>query len=68
MTLSELNEMIEIINGREKAARMNIDDGSNDLCSAYNEGVAMMAKYMRDYFKREYDKAHETLNENGGAW
>ena len=37
----------------------------NPLRVEYNEGVKMMAKYMRDYFKNAFDDEQYKLNRNG---
>lgn len=60
VTLS-LAEMNEIINGREKAAYtdLTMSDGKsqNYLICCMNDGVRIMAKYMRDYFNNAFDNA-----------
>ena len=63
-----LEEMVDIINGRENAAKMGTimpNGKENPLCVEYNEGVKMMAKYMRDYFKNAFDDEQYKLNRNG---
>jgi hypothetical protein len=65
-----LEKMIEIINGREKAALMKtiMSNGKeNPLCVEYNEGVKMMAKYMRDWFGNVFDDALYKANRDGGV-
>ena len=66
-----LEEMVDIVNGREKAALMGtmMSDGKeNPLCVEYNEGVKMMAKYMRDYFGNAFDDAQYKSDRNGGEY
>ena len=67
---TDLEEMIEIINGREKAAMMGTkmaDGKENPLCVQYNEGVKMMAKYMRDWFGNAFDDLQYKSYRNGGV-
>lgn len=59
VTLS-LAEMNEIINGREKAAYTDpimVSGKENYLICCMNDGVRIMAKYMRDYFNNAFDNA-----------
>ena len=66
-----LEEMVDIINGREKAATMDtiMSNGKeNPLCVQYNNGVNMMAKYMRDWFGNKFDEEQYNQDKNGGEW
>ena len=57
LSLAEINE---IINGREKAAYTDpvMSNGKeNYLICCMNDGVKIMAKYMRDYFNNAFDNA-----------
>ena len=54
-----LDEMIEIINERQKNAHMDptMSDGKsqNHLIVCSNQGVDLMAKYMKDFFQYKFD-------------
>lgn len=60
LTLDEINE---IVDGRQKAAHMDentMKNGEkNPLNTAWNCGVDCMAKYMRDWFQFKFYEATE---------
>ena len=54
-----LQELADIVDGREMAAKMETkmyNGKENPLCVEYNNGVAMMAKYMKDWFLNKLDE------------
>lgn len=60
-----LEEVVEIVNKRLGFVWME-NYKENPLVASYNDGADMMAKYMKDYFMNEYDKAfHEKQNAGG---
>ena len=65
-----LEEMVEIINEREKHALSDptMSDGKteNYLVVCMNDGVKIMAKYMRDYFANAFDNLQYETYKNGG--
>lgn len=66
-----LEEMVDIINGREKAATMDTimpSGKENPLSVSYNDGVKVMAKYMRDWFGNEFDQEQYNNDKKGGEW
>lgn len=66
-----LEEMVDIINGREKAAKMDTimpSGKENPLSVSYNDGVKIMSKYMADYFMNEFDQADYEAKKNGGEF
>lgn len=66
-----LEEMVDIINGREKAAKMDTimpSGKENPLSVSYNDGVKVMAKYMRDWFGNEFDQEQYNKDKKGGEW
>ena len=65
-----LEEMVEIIRGREMAAKMGttMSNGKeNSLSVSYNDGVEMMAKYMRDWFLNKFDEEQNKQHLKGGV-
>ena len=58
LTLAEIGDVVGV---RKKAAHMEtiMADGKteNYMCSCYNQGVDIMAKYILDFFGNEFDKA-----------
>ena len=66
-----LGKMVDIINGREKAAMMDTimpSGKENPLSVSYNDGVKVMAKYMRDWFGNRFDEEQNNQYKKGGEW
>ena len=66
-----LEEMVDIINGREKAAKMDTimpSGKENPLSVSYNDGVKVMAKYIRDWFGNRFDEEQIDQYKKGGEW
>ena len=55
-----LNEIKEIIDGRVSKAKMSNPE-NNPLIDSYNNGVDILAKYIKEYIGSEFDKVIDEL-------